>query len=129
MHTAFASIGIVRLYVFQKNGDLRIKVSTGQPALLLRLGKSINGKIHKLGGPAVIEFSKSGIALKVGKHVVYEKSREMLLHLKDGSRWIEQLDREVSQVERQRFEAFSLSCGQRSANVQGLDGPRSVEFT
>ncbi|MCJ1451406.1 hypothetical protein MMC28_001742 [Mycoblastus sanguinarius] len=69
-----------------KNGDLRIFVSTGQPALLLRLGKSINGNIHENGGPAVIEFSKTGIALKVGKHIVYEKSREMLLRLKDGSR-------------------------------------------
>ncbi len=80
-----------------KNGDLRIFVSTSRPALFLRLGKTIHGKIQGYGSPTVIEFSKTGIALKVGKHVVYEKSWKMLLDLKHGLKWVEQLDREVTQ--------------------------------
>ena len=40
-------------------------------------------------------LSKTGIGLKVGESIVYEKSRKMLLGLKHGLKRFEQLDREV----------------------------------
>jgi len=52
-------------------------------------------------------FSKTGIALKVGDSIVYEKSRKMLLGLKHGLKWVEQLDRRVDHFGRQRSKAGS----------------------
>ena len=41
--------------------------------------------------------------LKVQKHIVYEKSREMLSGLKHGLSWVEPLDREVAHIEGQEI--------------------------
>ena len=80
---------MVRLYVFPETVTLAFSSPVVNQHRYLRLGMSINGKIHENEGPAIVEAWKMGVALKVGKHIVYEKSRELLLRLRDGSRWIE----------------------------------------
>ena len=84
-----------------RNGDLRIFVSNSRPALLLRVGKKVCGKIQGYGSSPAIISSKAGIALKVGESFVYERSRKMLLGLEHGLKWVEQLDRQVVQFGQQ----------------------------
>ena len=84
-----------------RNGDVRILVSNSRPALLLRVGKKVYGKIQGYGSSPVIIFSKMDTALKIGESIVYEKSGKMLLGLKHGLKLVEQLDREVVQFGQQ----------------------------
>ena len=78
-----------------KNGDFRICVFADRPALLLRLGKTFLSKTLAYGSTIVIVFSEIGLALKIGEHVVYKKSRKLLLCLKHEVELVKQLDREV----------------------------------
>lgn len=111
-----------------KNGDLRIFVSTSRPALLLRLGKKIHVKIQGYGSPAVIIFSKTAIVLKVGESIVYEKSRKKLLGLKHGLKWVEQIDREVINLEQQRSKANPWLNSLKNSELRGkcVDEDREI---
>lgn len=61
----------------------------------------VYGKVQGYGSSPVIIFSKTGIALKVGESIVYEKYGKMLLGLKHGLKGVEQLDREVTHLGQQ----------------------------
>ena len=90
-----------------KNGSFRIFVSADQKALALSLGEDALQTIQAHGGPATIEFAKTGIALKVGKQIVLTKTRKTLSNLDNGAAWVKQLDREVEHLEKGRFTSLS----------------------
>lgn len=51
--------------------------------------------MEESGETVVIHFSEQGLVLKLGEQVVYEKSRQSLLRLKQRLDWVEQLDKEL----------------------------------
>lgn len=66
---------------------------------LSRLG--VVRQIQNCGGVAVFDFSKKGLAIKARGRIVNERSREELLTMKDGLRWVEQLTRKSSTKSRE----------------------------
>lgn len=99
MDTWLVNIGMGATVNVSQHGHVQVKASTKERALLLHLGKKVHSKIQDSGSSPIITFSKRAVTLRVGKSIMYQKSRQQLLDLKDGFRSVEQLDREVIHLE------------------------------
>lgn len=78
----------------RSGGRFPVFIRDEQPALQLQMTTLVVSKIQYHGGVAVFDFPKDGLAIKVGGRTIHERSREGLLTVKDGSRWVEQFDTE-----------------------------------
>ncbi len=84
----------------RSNGRVPLCICKDRASLTLHTSKGVYQKIKASGKIPTITFSEQGVALTVGKEVVFSRSGEKLLKTKEAKDWGKQIEKELQNKRR-----------------------------